>query len=109
MTLDEKTLQLQTRLLPDVVAQEALEPYVQDAEALVLNRLYPFGYQDGTEVPARYEHIQVRLALELYNKRGNEGETTHTELGTQRIYESGEVSASLLNQITPLCASVLSV
>lgn len=107
MTLEDKVLQLQKLLLPDEVETEALEPYVREAEETVLNRLYPFGLPDNAEVPVRYEGIQVRIALELYNKRGAEGETAHTENGTQRVYETGEVSSSLLKQIVPFCGSVI--
>lgn len=107
MTLEDKILTLQTLLLPDTAEPEELEPYMEDAGQIVLNRLYPFGYEDGVSVPARYDRLQVRIALELYNKRGAEGETSHTENGVQRVYESGEASASLLNQITPMCASVI--
>lgn len=109
MTMEEKVAQLQALMANDAAGAEVLEPFVQEAGYIVLGRLYPFGYEDGMEVPARYEHIQVRIALELYSRRGAEGETSHTENGVQRVYETGELSASLLKQITPLCASVLSV
>lgn len=107
MTFEEKVLRLMDSLRPEEAQYEELGPYILDAEDIVLNRLYPFGYAEGTQVPQRYEHIQLRIALELYNKRGAEGETAHTENGVQRVYESGEVSASLLNQIIPMCASVI--
>lgn len=107
MTLEDKALLLQSLLLPDAVALETLELWIEHAQEIVLGRLYPFGCPEGTEVPARYERLQVRIALELYNKRGAEGETAHTENGTQRVYESAGVSPSLLNQIVPYCGTVV--
>ena len=73
MTNEEKRAALAVSLAPDTDTDEVLDNVLADAEALVLNRMYPFGYPDGTVVPARYERIQIQLAAELYSKRGAEG------------------------------------
>ena len=107
MTHDEKLLSLKKRIEPDAVSDNLLSELLEQAGAIVLNRRYPFGYADGTTVPTQYERIQISIALELYVKRGAEAETSHSENGINRTYEAGDVSPSLLRQITPMCGSVM--
>ena len=57
--------------------------------------------QSVTEVPTRYETKQVEIAVYLYNKRGAEGQTSHSENGINRTYESADVPESLMRGITP--------
>ena len=105
MTNEEKRAALVASLAPDTDTDEVLDNVLADAEALVLNRMYPFGYPDGTLVPARYERIQVQLATELYSKRGAEGQTGHSENGITRNWP-GE--STLLNRVLPHVGSVIS-
>jgi len=66
----------------------------------ILDRAYPYN-PTVTEVPARYETKQVEIAVYLYNKRGAEGQTSHSENGINRTYESADVPESLMRGITP--------
>lgn len=68
----------------------------------VLQRMYPFGYDDGEEVPDRYARKQCEIAVYLINKRGAEGETYHSENGINRTYESADVPPSMLKGIVPM-------
>ena len=43
----------------------------------------------------------MRIAIDLYNKRGAEGEKAHSENGVSRTYESSWVSQQLLDEIIP--------
>lgn len=54
-----------------------------------------------TAIEPKYLTHQIKIAMELYSKRGAEGQTSHAENGLSRGYESADVSPSLLNQITP--------
>lgn len=58
---------------------------------------------EETYVEPRYEDLQFRIALDLYNKIGAEGENVHTENGISRSYESSWISAELLEEIAPYC------
>ena len=106
MTSDEKLLSLKKRIEPDTASDDLLSELIEQAGAIVLNRRFPFGYPDGTEVPGQYERIQIAIALELYAKRGAEAQTGHSENGINRTYEAGDVSPSLLKQIIPMVAGV---
>ena len=97
---------LKIQVNDESVSDDLLLTYLEDAKGIVLNRRYPFGYPEGTEVEAKYETIQVKIALELYSKMGAEGQTAHSENGISRTYESASISPSLLNMIIPLVGSV---
>lgn len=105
MTNADKRAALITTLAPDTDTDEVLDGVLADAEALVLNRMYPFGYPDGTLVPSRYERIQIQLAAELYSKRGAEGQTGHSENGITRSWAE---KSALLNRVLPHVGSVTS-
>ena len=107
MTREEMLGRLVVLISPDKPSDDLLFYLLDQAEGIVLNRRYPFGVPEGATVPAAYEHIQLKIAVELFSKMGAEGQTAHDENGIKRTYESGDVSASLLRQIVPLVGSVM--
>ncbi len=107
MTNEEKITSLAVLISPDTADKDLLSELIVLAEGIVLNRRYPFGAPEGATVPQKYEHIQLQIALELFSKRGAEGQTEHDENGINRSYESADVSPSLLKRITPICGSVM--
>ena len=77
-----------------------LEDILESAKAVILSRRFPFGEQP-TEIEERYKDLQIRIAVEMFAKRGAEGETAHSENGVSRTYSSVSVSEELLREITP--------
>ena len=77
-----------------------LEDILESAKAVILSRRFPFG-EHPSEIENRYKDLQIRIAVEMYNKRGAEGETAHSENGISRSYASASVSEDLLREITP--------
>lgn len=65
---------------------------------------YPF--ETVAEVPSKYDHLQVEAACYLVNKRGAEGETSHSENGIGRVYENADLPASMLRAVTPMAGVV---
>ena len=104
MTNDEKRTELAKSILPDTDTDEVLDTMLVNAEALILNRMYPFGYKENMTVPPRYERIQIQLAVELYTHRGAEGQSGHSENGISRSWPE---KSALLNMILPNCGSVI--
>ena len=102
MTGSEKLTTLKALISPDTESDEVLTAILCAAESLILNRMYPFGYPDGTRMPARYDQIQLQLAVERYTKRGAEGQSNHSENGISRSYESADVPESMLGAVTPM-------
>lgn len=89
-------LQLRTSEPDESILNDCLE----SAEAAILARRYPFGCADAV-LEARYTDLQFRIALDLYNKIGGEGQLSHSENGVSRVYESSWISEQLLNEVIP--------
>lgn len=79
---------------------DTLLSYLKIAGHKIVRRAYP--YDDTvTEVPARYGYLQCEIAAYLLNKRGAEGEISHSENGISRTYGSADVPESMLKEIIP--------
>ena len=79
---------------------DVLISYLTIAGRKIINRAYP--YDDTvTEVPRRYGYLQCDIAAYLLNKRGAEGQTSHSENGVSRSYESADVPESMLREVVP--------
>ena len=90
---------LKIRITENVTDIE-LEDILESAKAVILSRRFPFGEQPE-EIENKYKDLQIRIAVEMFNKRGAEGETAHSENGVSRSYASANVSEDLLKEITP--------
>ena len=77
-----------------------LEDILESAKAVILSKRFPFG-DVPSEIEPRYNDLQIRIAVEMFNKRGAEGEISHSENGVSRNYSSASVSEELLREITP--------
>lgn len=77
-----------------------LEDILESAKAVILSRRFPFG-EHPEDIEPKYKDLQIRIAVEMFNKRGAEGETAHSENGISRSYASANVSEDLLKEITP--------
>lgn len=86
-------------------SDDILLTYLAMAGRKIIDRAYP--YDDTVEVvPRRYELLQCEIAVYLLNKRGAEGETSHSENGISRSYEKADVPESMLSVITPFCGVI---
>jgi hypothetical protein len=104
---NEKVERLAVLISPDTASNELLLFLLDQAEGIILNRRYPFGAPEGATLSAFHQQIQLRIAVELFNKMGAEGQTDHDENGIKRTWEAGDVSPSLLRQVIPVCGSVM--
>ena len=107
MTNEQKIEKLKVLISPDTATDPLLLYLLEQAEGIILNRRYPFGAPEGATLSAYHEQIQIRMAVELFNKMGAEGQLTHDENGIKRTWEAGDVSPSLLRVIVPVCGSVM--
>lgn len=84
---------------------DILESCIESAKHAILSRRFPYGeYPDDVE--PRYKDLQFRLAVEIYNRQGSEGELSHAEPGNSRSYDGAWMSSQLLNEITPVAGVV---
>ena len=107
MTNEEKLGKLAALISPDTATDDLLLVLLEQAEGIVLNKRYPFGVPEGATLSAYHEQIQIRIALELFNKMGAEGQTMHIENGVHRTWAAGDVSPVLMKMIIPVCGGVV--
>lgn len=78
---------------------------LESAKAAIMARRYPMR-EWPQELERRYENLQYRIALALYNKEGGEYETSHTENGVTRTYGSADIPSELLSEVIPLVETI---
>lgn len=99
MTNDEKLDLIKVMLGNDEVHDiVVLRSYLDLAKDKILNKRYPFG-TTLTDVEPRYEKLQCELAIALYNQRGGEGQSSHSENGVARTWRT---IAEILEEIPSL-------
>lgn len=107
MTNDEKAKKVVAMLSPEEVSESDVLPYLIISEEILLNRLYPYRDISGLELPSRYDMVHCHATVELWNHRGAEGQTAHSENGISRTWASSILSPSLIYLITPFVGSVV--
>ena len=101
MSNDEKIEQMLVMIGEDY-PPNLLGVYLRQAKQLILNKRFPFEEQP-TDVEAKYEQLQIELAIALFNERGAEGQKSHNENGVSRSWRTKE---EIMHDVIP-CASVL--
>lgn len=107
MTNDEKAKKVVAMLSPEEVSESDVLPYLIISEEILLNRLYPYRDISGLELPSRYDMVHCAATVELWNHRGAEGQTAHSENGISRTWASSILSPSILHILTPFVGSVV--
>lgn len=103
MTNSDKLEMLEA--IVDESDEDVLSTYLNLAGAKIIAKAYPYN-DDITEVPAKYHSLQIEIAAYMLNKRGAEGQLSHSENGISRSYESADVPTSMLKTVTPYCGVI---
>ena len=104
MTFEEK-LEALKAMVGSSDTDEVLSTYLKLAEGKIIAKAYPYN-PETTEVPVQYSYLQVEIAAYMLNKRGAEGQTSHSENGVSRSYENADVPTSMLKAIVPYCGVI---
>ncbi len=104
MTQDEKIVALKS-MMGTSDSDSVLSTYLELAGKKIIARAYPYS-TEITDVPDQYGYLQIEIAAYLLNKRGAEGQTSHSENGITRQYENADVPDSMMNTIIPFCGVV---
>lgn len=85
-----------------------LNEIITEATDIYLSCRYPTATDNRpTTVEPQYEGIVLLMAVEIYDRIGAEGQTSHNENGVNRSWSGGGwVSRDLLSQIVPKCGVV---
>lgn len=102
---DQEKLNMLKNMVGTSDPDDVLSTYLTLAGKKIIAKAYPFD-SSVSEVPKQYETLQVEIAAYMLNKRGAEGQVTHTENGIQRQYENGDVPSSMLKTVTPFCGGI---
>lgn len=78
------------------VSDSLLRFYLDNASDIICD------IRNSDSVESKYSKTQIKIAIEMFNKRGAEGEVSHSENGISRSYEKADISPSLLMSITPM-------
>ena len=107
MTNEEKLTMLRVMVEADSEdwTDEILLTYLNISGQKIINKAYPYNNTINT-VPIRYEMLQCEIAAYLLNKRGAEGEISHSENGISRSYENADVPKSMLDVVVPFCGVI---
>lgn len=58
-----------------------------------------FTEEDIVNTLSKYKSVLAMMCVDVYAKSGVEGETSHSENGINRVYESAWISKSLLSRL----------
>lgn len=104
MTEEEKLVALRA-MVGGTDSDEVLSTYLKLAGRKIISRAFPYD-PTVTEVPVQHDTLQCEIAAYMLNKRGAEGQISHSENGVSRSYENADIPASMLNVITPHCGVI---
>lgn len=89
---DEEMISAVQSLVGDKRLEGYAEAYLQIAKSAVVGRLFPYRADAAwADVPERHHGRTVQIAVYLVNRRGSEGETSHSENGVSRAYGSADI------------------
>ena len=100
MALADQVNTVKTMVDDSTLSDETARVYLEIAGTKIIARAYPFD-DTASAVPDRYKMLQCEIAAYLINKRGAEGETSHSENGISRAYENADIPESMMAQIIP--------
>lgn len=103
---DNDKLQALKNMVGSSDTDAVLSTYLNLAGRKIIAKAFPYKAETVTDVPVQYEYLQLEIAAYMLNKRGAEGQVTHTENGVQRQYEDADIPSSLLRAIVPHCGVI---
>ena len=87
--------------MTDETDEDVISAFLSMAGDAVYHYADPYKTTDKETILEEYGGVQARAAAYLLNKRGADGQTSHSENGISRGYETGDLPESLKREITP--------
>ena len=106
MTDDQKLASVKIRLSDggEMPSDEMLIEYIRSAGQEILNWMYdnyPSIPDDVTEVPPKYEEMQIAAVVAGYTHAGSEGEKQHNENSVNRVFIYADMVSYIRNNVLP--------
>ena len=89
------------RRIPEEPDESVLEDVLESAKNIILSHRFPFNKEWPEDVELRYQDLQIRIAVDMYNRIGAEGQVSHAENSISRSWGEEWVSGQLLREIVP--------
>ena len=107
MTHEEKIAYIRVRgEISEADSDAVLSAFLTDAEDAIMNRAYPYGYDEGTAFPSKYDILSCKIAIYLLNKRGADGQLSHSENSISRTYGGADIPSDMLQTVVPHCGAI---
>ena len=94
------------KAMTDEEDNSVISAFLSMAGEAICHYCDPYGTLDPEDIIAKYGSAQSKLAAYFLNKRGADGQTSHSENGISRSFESGDIPPSIMREITPVCGVV---
>lgn len=94
------------KAMTDETDEDVISAFLSLAGDAIYNYTDPFQTSEKDDVLTKYGGVQAKAAAYYLNKRGADGQSSHSENGISRTYENGDLPDSLLREITPYCGVV---
>ena len=99
MTDAEKIIMV--KAMSDETDDGVVSAFLSAAGEELYHYVDPFETTAKEDVLEQYGFAQAKLAAYRLNKRGWDFEVSHNENGVGRSYETGDIPASILKELTP--------
>lgn len=103
---DEEKLAMLKAMTDSSYSDELLSTYLTLAGKKIITKAYPYD-STVTTIPTQYDTLQCEIATYMLNKRGAEGQTSHSENGISRQYERADIPASMLSAVVAHCGVIV--
>ena len=104
MTYTEKIVMV--KAMTDETDEDVISAFLSKAGEELYRLVDPFKTTDRETLIEEYGDLQTDIAAYRLNKRGWDYETSHSENGVTRVYETGDLPDSILSRITPKAGAV---
>lgn len=104
MTNEEKITMV--KAMSDETDDTVISAFLTKAADELYKFADPYKTTGKETIVDEYADVQVDIAAYRLNKRGWDYESSHSENGVSRVYETGDLPASILRRITPIASSV---
>lgn len=102
----EKTNRIKLRLgLTDDSKDALIAEYLLTAKEAILWQMYAMhkDIPDGvTDIPTKYEAVQMEACINAYSQMGAENELTHAENGISRSYAHSGIASFVESKVLPI-------
>lgn len=102
---DEAKITL-VKAMSDETDEEVISAFLTLAGDAIYNYCDPFATADKETVLTKYGSVQAKAAAYYLNKKGWDFQTSHSENGVNRNFETGDLPNSILRELTPIAGAV---